>query len=259
MAIKKALAKATPSKGMVSWEEELAADAIAVAATEKDNLGGSFISHRGGVFSINGNIVNGPLRMIVLDHVAENAYYEGDFDPDSPQPPVCYAFHRPVLKDGEWTMEGMAPHPQAPDKQKQECKGCPQNEFGSAERGAGKACKNIRRLALMMPEQLDDIVNAEVMYMKLPVTSVKSWSGYVAGLAAMHKRPPYAMVTQFDIVKDLKTQYKITYSLLAPVDMEKYHAALKAKVEEQKTKTMFPYQAREAEEKPKAPARKRKY
>lgn len=242
----------TTGKAVVSWQDEVAKDAKAVAAQEASVQLGSFISLRGGRFSFNGNqLKDDHMDVVVLDHVAENAYYEGRFDPDAPASPVCFAFGTDE--------KTMAPHPDAPKPQHPTCQGCPQNQFGSADTGKGKACKNQRKLALIHADQLGDVANAEVAFMRLPPTSVKPWAAYVQTLAATTNRPPYAMVTTVSIGPDPKTQFKLSFRPEQPLDMDRLFTALKAKRAEVAPALVVPYAPVEASEKPAASPRKRKY
>jgi len=52
--------------------------------------------------------------------------------------------------------------------------------MGLADVGEGKACRNVRRLAVIAEGDLEDIENAEIAYLKLPVTSTKNFSAYLA-------------------------------------------------------------------------------
>ena len=200
MAIKK------PTRNdMVAWEKEMAAEAEA-AATSEQTTGGQFIGTRGGRLSWGGAAVPGnAIRVVILDYCRENTFYEGKFDPDAPQSPACYAFSR----DGT----ELAPHEKAASPQHEVCTGCPQNEWGSADTGRGKACKNMRRLALVAEDSADD-TDAEVFFLKVPVTSVKSWSGYVQTLAEAKRRPPHGVVTEIKLVPDVKTQFQMEFRLV---------------------------------------------
>src|SRR5687767_3252451 len=242
--------KPQKSQQLTTWEEQLAQDAKDIAATE--DVTGRFISCRGAAFHYHGTKLENPLQVIVLDHILENAYYEGDFDPDQPASPVCFALDRDV-KD-------MKPHDLSVKKQHPTCAGCPRNEFGTAERGKGKACKNVRRLAIMLPGQLDNAATADIAYLKPPVTSVKEWSKYVNGLSSAMNRPPYSMVTEITNSSDPKTQFKLTFKAAGTIDMEKYFTSVINKRKEVMQTIMFPYQpqATKTEEETK-PARRRKY
>lgn len=244
----KALAK-KESTAMVGWEARLAEDAKEAAASEV--VSGRFISCRGAQFSFNGTTLKNPLDVIVMQHAHENAYYEGEWDPDAPAAPVCFA----LSIDGK----DMKPHELSAKPQHPKCAGCPKNEFGTADKGKGKACKNTRRLALMMPGQLDNPIEAEIAYLRPPVTSVKGWSDYVNGLASALKLPPYAVTTTIINAPDPKSQFKLSFKVAGKLDLSQVHEAFMAKRQELKETILFPYQAQAqmpAEEKP---VRRRKY
>lgn len=191
---------------LVNWDEELAAEAK-VAAGMEATTGGSFVSLKSGVLSYNGAQIPGnKMNAVILDHVFENQFYTGKFEPDSPQSPVCYAFGR--------VEEEMAPHEKSEAPQHDQCTGCPMNEWGSADVGKGKACKNVRRLALVPESALEDLDGAAVAYLKLPVTSVKGWSGYVQQLSQVVNRPPHAVITEISVVPDAASQFKVQFKLV---------------------------------------------
>ena len=190
---------------MVAWEKEMAAEAEAAAHSEQ-TVGGGFVSTRNGRLSWGGAVVPGnAIRVVILDYCRENTYYQGRYDPDAPQSPVCYALAR---EEGD-----MAPHENAAVPQSEACAGCPQNEFGSADTGRGKACKNTRRLALVAEDSVED-PSAEVVFLKVPVTSVKAWSGYVQAIADAKRRPPHGVVTEISLVPDAKTQFQMVFKLV---------------------------------------------
>lgn len=233
---------------IASWREDVAKDAKDIAASEVTS--GRFISTRAGVFGFDGKTLKNPLEVIVLDHVFENTRYVGDFDPDAPASPICFAFGRSEAE--------MKPHPMAVEPQHPTCKGCQWNQFGTAERGKGKGCKNIRRLAVMLPGQLEDVDNAQVAYMKLPVTSTPPFASYVKGLDASLGLPPYGVITAIKSAPDPKSQYKLDYSVVEKVDLDEHYPAIKAKRAKIAEEIMFPYQPREqAEAAPKSTAKKK--
>lgn len=233
MAKKNGIVKAAPA-ALASWEAELEKDAAEGAAQEQLPTG-SFVSIRGGIMSIGGSpIKDNKVQVVILDHVYENAHYAGDYDPEAPQPPSCYAFGR--------NEEEMKPHEKASKPEADACLGCDKNVFGSAEKGKGKACKNTRRLALISADNLNagSIRDGELVYLKLPVTSTKGWALYVKGLAALYKRPAYAVVTEVAVVPDAKTQFKVTFNRVdgIPAELGPAIKARRAKVAEE---IMFPY------------------
>jgi len=216
------MAKKEAGSSMVKWDEELARDAQ-VAAGMAASLGGSkFISIRGGILAVDGAPIPGNrFAGVIVGWTLENAYYEGEFDPDEPKPPTCYAFGRDVTS--------MAPHEEvvkAGDAVSEECRGCPNNAWGSADKGRGKACKNIARLAIIQAGQymgesgnkLKLITDssyyekAEVRMLKLPVTSVSGFTGYIKQVQAAYgeKTNLAQFATKVACVPDPKSQYKIT-------------------------------------------------
>lgn len=192
---------------LANWDEELAKHAT--AASEKEVIGGKQLSARAGILNIAGEPVAGnKLRVIVLASVFQNTFYEGKFDPDNVQSPSCAA----VAEEEEQ----LAPTEVVEFKQHDTCIGCPQNVWGTADTGRGKACKNGRRLALLSGDDTSasSLRDGEVLTFGLPVTSVKGWALYVKGLASNFKRPPFAVITEIGAVPDPKTQFRITFKVL---------------------------------------------
>jgi hypothetical protein len=229
MAIK---TKATGT-AIANWDDELAREAE-LAAKEEKSGGGTFLSTRGGQLSYRGNPIAGNrLNVVILDYVFENVFYNERFDPDSPRSPVCFAFAR---KESE-----LVPNNEnCEEVQSEQCEGCPQNEWGSADTGKGKMCKNTRRLALITADSLDEIEDAEVAMLSIPVTSIKGWGGYVQQLAISVKRPTYGVVTEISVVPDSKTQYKVGFKLVGNVDASSI-AALREKREGLEAMLTVPY------------------
>ena len=121
------------------------------------------ISLRGGKFRqvINGEEMrvskNDSMQMVVIDAAKiARTYYEGDYDPKNPEPPVC------------WSADTNTPADDVPDDQRQadRCMDCPQNVKGSGA-GKGRACRFSQRLAIAFPQKMD-----EVYQLQLPATSI---------------------------------------------------------------------------------------
>ena len=204
---------APESTAVMNWEDQLAKYA-AVASESEDLTGGAFLSLKAGRLAINGQQVAGnALDCIVVAHAYENAYYVGKYDPQNPNPPKCYAFGNGDDKHAE---DNMVPHANVAEPESDACATCPKNEWGSdPDGGRGKACKNTRRLALMPADIVNNpekIVSGEQIYLKLPVTSVKTWGAYVHAVSAQDKRPPFAVVTTISTEPDAKSQFKVTLS-----------------------------------------------
>lgn len=238
-----ALAK-RPGTALMNIEQELRNQANIARATEESVQTGQFFGTKGGILTFNGApIKDNKMEVVVVDHILANIFYVGKFNPNDPTPPVCYAFGR---NDKE-----LVPHEKSSDKQAEKCSTCEQNEFGTADTGRGKACKNSRRLAcisaalLEKPEQLSD---APVAYLGVPVTSVKGWAGYVRQVADTFGVPPLGVVTEVSLVADSKDQFKMVFRCVERVTDKK---ALQALLEKQRVvgkEIAFPFPEIDEEE-----------
>jgi len=218
MAAKKPVAQAV-GKALVNWEEQLAKFADIATETEKNaGSGAPQLGTRGGVFSFQNEELGNEIEVIVLHHILENKLYAGRYDPDNPAPPVCYAFG-----DDD---ETMVPHEEVENPQHESCKGCPHNEFGSSDTGRGKACKNTRRLGLIMSGDVDSIEDAQVAFLNIPVTSVGAWSTYVKSLAKNLRRPPFGVITLITMRPDPKTQFSMSFKVVSQIDDPAHFEAL---------------------------------
>lgn len=237
------MVKKTPGKSLVKWDEELAN--LAKQTTKGLDLpAAKFISIRSGKMSFGGaDVPDNTLRAVVIGWIHENQYYDEDYDPDARQTPACYAF-------GTDTDE-MAPHEKAPRKQADACQGCPNNEWGSAERGNGKACKNVIRLALIVESELEDIDAAEVVYLKIPVMSVKNFMLYAKKtVAEALKRPVWAVVSEISVVPDSKSQFKVQFSVGDNIEDSDLFTPLKVLWEKTMEEIDFPYPEQTEERQP---------
>lgn len=204
-------AKPKPTtKALVSYQDRLAGLSAQARGSEANVATGQFISCKGGRFSIGGNIVKeDTIDVVVVDFALENHYYTTDFDSENPASPVCFSYGRKE--------EEMAPHADSEEPQCESCAECPMNKFGTASRGKGKACGNIRRLGLILRDQLDNAGDAEVAFLKIPVTSVKGWAQYVKSLSDNLDLPPLGVVTQIAISPDDKSQFKLSFSAIEKI------------------------------------------
>lgn len=221
-------------RDITRYDEKWAREAEKYAGEEKVT-GGAFISTRGGVLSFDDEELPGNrMCVVILDAVRENTYYAGKFDPDNVLPPVCYAFGR---SDDEMEPHHTMDVDEYFEPQAESCSVCPFAEWGSSDTGRGKACSNRRRLALIPAgiyskrrgsrdydlELFDDpehFEEADIAYLKLPVTSVKNWSQYVNSLNKNVQRPPYGVITEIALVPDKKSQFKLEFELIEEIDDE---------------------------------------
>jgi len=191
------------SNEIVNYNDQLAA--LAKRAVEVERPQGSTIGLRAGQLTYQGTAVPGnKLDCIIIASSFANLYYEGTYDPDNLSNPSCYAY---AEAEGD-----LAPHPDAAKPQHETCKGCPQNEFGSADSGRGKACKNSRHLVLIPASTtVEDVATAEMAVLKLPVTSVKNFSQYVQKCNTLYSRPPLGVITTITTAPDPKSQFKVLF------------------------------------------------
>jgi hypothetical protein len=250
VAARKTKAESAPAAGteVMRWDEELARQAEAAAGMEANAGGGQFFSTRGGILTFNDvQMPDNQMAAVIADAVMENVFYEGEFDANNPSPPLCFAFGRDEAT--------MAPHPsvvEAGQAQHETCRGCPMNEWATADKGRGKACRNTRRLALLSAGAFDKAGNFQAYddpadfqtqpfgYLKLAVTSVKGYAGYVKQMAAVFKRPPFGVFTKVRLVPDPKTQIRLFFEPLGLVPTPLL-GAISARNKEAAAIIEFPY------------------
>jgi len=186
-----------PGKAVLSMkdlEKQMLADASSASARTRA-VGGNTIGIRNAKFSYKNEIIGRTLEAVVVDFVFANAYYgENKFDPDSPAPPVCIA----LSVDGD----EMAPVPGSPKKQNEQCDGCEQNAWGSADVGRGKACAEQYKLAIIQPGPGENYETADMAVLTFPPTSTGNWTKYVKDINEKLDRPPWGVVTAFGFEAD---------------------------------------------------------
>lgn len=250
-----------PTTQLNTWDEQLAKDAQVAAKMEESTASGNFFSTKGGRLSFNDNrLPNDEMAVVILDHVLENIFFESAFDADNPQGPTCFAFGREE--------KSLEPHEVVVEKQCETCHGCPQNEWGSAERGRGKACRNIRRLAVISAGTLDkdgrfemhdpeQFEKNQIAYLKIPVTSTKAYAAFVKQVASALGRPPYGIFTKIKLNPDNDNQFTVSFEVLSKIP-DKLGATIIARHKEAADSIMFPYVPFEASAEPKPQAKGKK-
>jgi hypothetical protein len=221
-----------PGTEVVDWEKEMRDQAaIAAGAQRSSGGGGKFFSMKAGVLSFDDNPLPGnQMAVVILADIIENSWYDGPYDPANPQSPKCFAFaHREADLEPHEAVDNDSYF----ERQSMECNGCIRNEWGSADVGRGKACKNVMRLSMIPAGQykptgkgrnvtydlelIDDethFAKAEPAFLKLPVMSVKNYSKYVKQLAADLGRPPHGVITNIYIEPDPKSQFAVKFELV---------------------------------------------
>lgn len=274
-AAKPAVAAKKSSTALVPWEEQMRSRANRVKQTEKPMSFSKRISTQGGILNIDGDAVaDNEMEVIVIGWMHENQLYNGDYTPGTPTVPVCYAFNDPTNEDAdpEDTM-GANPKcdiPQGTDEwvpeQDEEnygnaCKDCWANKMGTAEKGRGKACKNIRRLMVVTPDALESAETLEAAEMRgisIPVMSVKYWTKFANSIADDLQRDPSCVVARLYIERDPKAQFVIKFDFTEQIEFtQELWEAMEKKRAAAMTELAMPYPRQADLEAPaKTPARK---
>ena len=246
-----AVAKRGKGTAVVDWESQMKAAAAMYKSAEANAGGGKFISVRAGIMSFDGApIKDNAIEGVVLESMHENAYYVDAYDADNPHPPICFAFSDSMdsLKPGEEASvleDRMAPHKDSAKPQHATCKGCPHNEFGTADVGRGKACRNLRRLAILHSDYLKKpatIPSAPIAFMKVPPTSTGGWAAYVKKLANVLEKPPFAVVTKVSCRPDVKKQVVVEFDVTGEVKDRNIGSAVFKRHQEAYGMMAVPYQ-----------------
>lgn len=124
---------------------------------------------------------------VIVGFVSHNAYYEGDFDRDNIVPPNCFAIG--VVKNDDLERSDNSPDPQ-PEDGGHACKNCWANQWKSAAKGNGKACKNSIKLAILCAD-------GEVRPMGISSTALKPFGEYVREIVQAFGIAPYGVMTEF--------------------------------------------------------------
>lgn len=212
---------------------------------------GSYISIRGKNFSFQGSVLDEPLAVVILDYSFENALYEGKWDPENPRPPVCFAVAKSKTDLGS--------DENSPKRQSEDCKDCDHNQFGSADTGKGKSCKNSLRLAVLSTTakqfNADFVEKSEVAMIRLPPTSMKHFQGYVKKITEGLQLPLFSVVTELGFEEDSATPVVIP-QFGEEIDDRKLLQALIAKRESAQEQLLQPFDVSNYEEQPKKKEKK---
>lgn len=113
--------------------------------------------------------------IIIHSHKCNALFAQGDLK----SPPICSSL------DGVTGVNA--------DGEIERCADCPHNEFGSAEKGKGKACKNMRRLYILTASTPIPFV------LSLSPTSIANFQRYRLSSLAGNRMKPYEAITEFSL------------------------------------------------------------
>lgn len=239
---------------MEDWEKDLVNKAKDAKAAEVTGI--PQIKHRGGFLKIDDKKVEGnKLQCAVVCYGLTKKFYAEAFDPDAAegQTPVCYAFGLPTPgAEGE-----MVPHPAAPEKQAERCTGCPHNKFGTAEKGRGKRCNDVRKLIVILENKdPDSVAKAQVRQIEVPKGSLRNWGNYLKSLDDVSPYGVQGVLTQIGTEPQENGGYTLTFSAVDKLAKD-FVRAIYARASQLTPELSTPFPVLEAGEKPaKKPAKK---
>jgi hypothetical protein len=191
------------------------------------------ISTRG--FTFKGNDLGSELAIVVVDQAYLNEWYDRPYDPENPSTPACFSlsYKGPVVDE-------MIPHPDSPLPQADTCKNCGHNQFGSANTGKGKSCRNRIRLALIPADNLPGVATAEMAFHSCGVNSALSFETYRKSIQRLDKVPVCGVVTRLFINTDFE-QPVAGFEKLGNIDDEKIIDSIMDRTAEANGPLMQPY------------------
>ena len=222
------------TKDVVPWKEQMALDAQRVQKQERP--ASSFISLKSGVMTYQDEqIKDNVLECMVVAFCTEHVHYDKPYDPDSIEPPRCFA--------QSLEPAGMVPHTNVIDPINDVCYKCPLAEFGTAMQGKGPACKTYRKLMIMTSDNLkkETMEDAELAVIRIPPTSVKNWSTYANKIATTVGVPPWAVVTKIIVKPHPKKQFEVTFEHVADIKNDEALSQIHLRIEDADKGLLVPY------------------
>lgn len=168
-------------------------DLRAQLAKESESIASKIAAGGGDRLSVSSTLIKTPdgaegqeLEVVIIDFMSTNFFYDRPYDKDNVFPPACFAIGpEPTL---------LVPSKNSPAKMADTCSVCPNNVFGSAMNGKGKACKNARLLAVVPADAEEG--KTPIWTMSVPPASIKFFDSYVSTLAVKNKTIPLGVVTR---------------------------------------------------------------
>lgn len=205
-------AVAIPKKlNIVSIRDQLAAQVAAQAG--KTEGGGKKVKFNNTTFTMpNGAMFQAPLRAVILDFNTQHSLFESAYKKGEISPVICAA-----LGDNP---RAMVPYGSIADPQSGECNGCWANEFKSANggNGNGKACKQVRTMAIMVEDANGDIdPKGSIFLMQTNVTANKVFDAFVKSVSSVFQLPPVGVSVSLGIDSSNPTWNFVTYDNPTPM------------------------------------------
>lgn len=170
---------------LVDIKAQLAAQVAALAERTAPATGSAVRITQDKKFKFPDGTEDTKFSAVIVDFTTTRKFYPGAFDPNNITPPACFAISQQP--------KGMIPSVNSPEKQAESCDTCPNNQWGSA--GAGKACKEGRKLAILPPlEEGEDPAQLPIWTMEISPTGIKPFDGFVSSTAKMFGVPPVGVI-----------------------------------------------------------------
>lgn len=137
-----------------------------------------------------GNVVEGTIRVVVLEFTSKNNLYVGRFNRNNPRPPVCWAI-------GDDPRQ-LVPSDRVPNPQSVDCASCPKNQFGP--NNEAKECKNCRVLAVLPIDA--DPAQTDIMTIEVSPTGIGSFDKFVRRVVDSLGVPPIGAIVEIGFHPD---------------------------------------------------------
>lgn len=222
------VAKKTTGTGVAKW-----ADKINAALERQDKMEASIQTLQryqiktGHLYINDKPVPNSEIVVSIAWNLFENVRYDHDYDPQSPEPPSCWA-----RGDDDKTM---VPHEivvAAGINKADTCAQCQYSAFGSADRGNGKGCQNRRSLATIATGTLvngkfkpfteAELEKSEIILLSVPPTSFKAISAYLKTAKAVTQKPPFLLNTRIKTEPNSDTIYSMIFDLESEIPEKLY-------------------------------------
>lgn len=141
-------------------------------------------------------------------HGCAKTYYEGEYQPDSSDPPDCSS------------TDGVRPDTWISNPVNNLCATCKNNKFGSAISMAGKkskACRDSRRLYIVRAKEMKDTDEPKVWLLNVTVSSLKPLNTYSKELSKKGITTPSVVVTRLNFDDDSDFP-KLTFAVVGTLN-----------------------------------------
>ena len=220
------------SNEVVPWQERMAAEAKAVATSERPTT--NKISLRSGILSIDDNPLAGnEMTCVIVGALHEQVKYDEAWDPNKVIPPVCFGFNEAPAAKG-----AMQPHEDVPTPVSENCVDCWARQFG--ENGEKPECQGRRRIAVSAWNS-DGTLDNDIFTMSFPqYSSGKQFSAYANEVSLREQRPPWGVITRLFVEPHPRWQFLVKYEIAGLVPDE-VMADVYAKVDAATAALSMPY------------------